>query len=60
MKTMTNAQMSWNLKNGFAHYETDTGSINDVIWTKDGGWMWSPPCVEGGQVREGRYELLII
>lgn len=59
MKTMTQSQMTWNLKKGFARYEQDTGSIHDVIWTKDGGWQWSPPYVENGEVREGRYELVI-
>jgi hypothetical protein len=57
-RTMTNSQMTWAIKNGFARYETDTGSISDTIWTKDGGWQWFPPCVENNQVIEGHYKLV--
>ncbi len=44
-RTMTNAQMNWNLKKGFAWWELNRdGTVNDEwyapIWTKDGCWMW--------------------
>ncbi len=44
-RTMTNAQMSWSLKKGYAWFEADSdGNPNDdwrmPIWTRAGGWMW--------------------
>lgn len=44
-KTMTEAQMNWNLKKGYAWYEVDSnGQPNDdwraPIWTREGGYMW--------------------
>jgi hypothetical protein len=57
MRTMTNSQMKWNLKHGFAWFETGAdGQPNDdwrmPIWTKDGGWMWD--------ANEQRYQLEIV
>lgn len=45
MRTMTQAQMEWNIRKGFANFERDQfGNVADdwrlPIWTKDGGWIW--------------------
>jgi hypothetical protein len=58
MKTMTAAQMTWNLKKGFAWFELDAnGEAADdwrmPIWTRAGGWLWN-------NGPEQRYELLIV
>lgn len=58
MRTMTVAQMNWNLWKGYAWYELDAnGQPNDdwrmPIWTKDGGWVWN-------NGPEQCYELVII
>ncbi len=55
-RTMTAAQMSWNLKKGFAWWEKNAdGTDNDdwraPIWTRDGMWMW-----DNGESQ--RYELV--
>lgn len=44
-KTMTAAQMAWNVKKGFAWFEQDQhGNVNDdwraPIWTREGGYLW--------------------
>jgi len=57
-RTMTAAQMAWDLKKGFAWFEQgQDGEVHDdwrhPIWTRDGGWLW-----DNGPAR--RYELLIV
>ena len=55
MKTMTAAQMAWNLKKGFAWFEKDEqGNDRDdwrmPIWTREGGYLWD--------VESQRYEMV--
>lgn len=57
-RTMTNAQMCWNLKNKFAWFGLNSDGEKaddtfDAIYTKDGAWYWSPMNGE----HNGRYEL---
>jgi hypothetical protein len=45
IKTMTNAQMCWNLKKGFAWFEVDANGNpcddwRSPIWTREGEWFW--------------------
>lgn len=38
--TMTNAQMAWCLRKGFAWFETEDQDWRMPIWTKRGGWIF--------------------
>lgn len=47
MRTMTDSQMAWSMKRGFAWFGRNSdGTIADdwrqPIWTKAGGWLWNP------------------
>jgi len=58
-RTMTEAQMSWNLKQGFAWFDVDANGepMDDwrsIIWTKAGGWVWNTPTIED---KNGHYSL---
>ncbi len=53
MRTMTVAQMNWNLNRGFAWLEHEDAEWTLPIWTKDGGWVWN-------NGPEQRYELVIV
>jgi hypothetical protein len=43
-KTMTAAQMAWNLKKGYAWADPGNGEechcLAEVYWTREGGYMW--------------------
>lgn len=44
-KTMTESQMAWNLKKGFAWFGTDANGEpadhwHHPIWTREGGYLW--------------------
>ena len=43
-KTMTAAQMAWNLKKGYAWADPGNGDdchcLSEVYWTREGGYMW--------------------
>lgn len=51
-RTMTAAQMTWNLKRGYAWEETPDQDWRMPLWTRDGGWVWD--------VTSQRYELAIV
>lgn len=56
--TMTNAQMCWNIKKGFAWFGINSegepaDDTFDPIYTNRGEWHWVPMNGE----HEGRYEL---
>lgn len=45
-KTMSDAQMAWSLKKGFAWADPandheDCHCLAEVYWTKEGGYMWN-------------------
>ena len=39
-RTMTNAQMNWNLKQGFAWWASESEEWTAGIYTKDGIWVY--------------------
>lgn len=46
MKTMTNAQLAWAIKKGFAWADPGNASedchcLAEVFWTKEGGYIWN-------------------
>lgn len=45
-KTMTNAQLAWAIKKGFAwadhgNASEDCHCLAEVYWTKEGGYIWN-------------------
>jgi hypothetical protein len=46
LKTLTPAQLSWNIKKGFAWADPGNASedchcLAEVYWTRDGGYVWN-------------------
>lgn len=39
-KTITAAQMAWNLKRGFCWWETEDEDWRLPIWSRDGFYLW--------------------
>jgi len=56
--TMTDAQMSWNLKKGFAwELPTNNGNLGDEFATRHHIYTWTPPTYDCNtdQIKEGHF-----